>query len=332
MSDSPQKYPRDLIGYGRRPPHARWPGAARVAVQFVLNHEEGAENCVLDGDPASETFLSEIIGAQAFPMRHMSVESLFEYGSRAGLWRVLRAFERRKTPLTVFAVALALRRHPEAAAAYRELGHEIAGHGLRWVSYQLADEVTERTHLAEAVAMLTEVTGAAPQGWYTGRDSPNTRRLVLEHGGFVYDSDSYADDLPYWTEVTINGSGGARTVPHLVVPYTLDCNDMRFATVQGFNSGTQFFDYARDSFDTLYREGDPAGLDAPKMLSVGLHARLIGRPGRIAALERFLDYVLEHEHVWVCRRIDIARHWISQHPPTSGTGALPTLRPEDRRS
>jgi allantoinase len=332
MSHSSQKYPRDLVGYGRQPPHARWPGAARVAVQFVLNHEEGAESCVLDGDAASETFLSEIIGAQAFPMRHMSMESLFEYGSRAGLWRVLRAFERRKTPLTVFAAALALKRHPEAAAAYRELGHEIAGHGLRWVSYQLADEGTERAHLAEAVAILTEVTGAAPLGWYTGRDSPNTRRLVVEHGGFVYDADSYADDLPYWSDVTINDGRG--TVPHLVVPYTLDCNDMRFATVQGFNSGTQFFDYARDSFDTLYREGDPAGLDAPKMLSVGLHARLIGRPGRIAALERFLDYVLEHEHVWVCRRIDIARHWISQHPPTSGTGAIPTLHPDqtDRHS
>jgi allantoinase len=330
MSSSSQKYPRDLVGYGRRPPHARWPGAARIAVQFVLNHEEGAENCVLDGDAASETFLSEIIGAQAFPMRHMSMESLFEYGSRAGLWRVLRAFERRKTPLTVFAAALALKRHPEAAAAYRELGHEIAGHGLRWVSYQLADEGTERAHLAEAVAMLTDVTGAAPVGWYTGRDSPNTRRLVVEHGGFIYDSDSYADDLPYWTEVT----GGSGSAPHLVVPYTLDCNDMRFATVQGFNSGTQFFEYARDSFDTLYREGDPAGLDAPKMLSVGLHARLIGRPGRIAALERFLDYVLEHEHVWVCRRVDIARHWISQHPRISGSATAATLHPEqsDRRS
>jgi allantoinase len=328
MSHSSQKYPRDLVGYGRQPPHAQWPGEARIAVQFVLNHEEGAENCVLDGDAASETFLSEIIGAQAFPMRHMSVESLFEYGSRAGLWRVLRAFERRKTPLTVFAAALALKRHPEAAAAYHELGHEIAGHGLRWISYQLADEVTERAHLAEAVAILNEVTGASPLGWYTGRDSPNTRRLVVEHGGFVYDSDSYADDLPYWTEVTVNGSDGAGAVPHLVVPYTLDCNDMRFATAQGFNSGTQFFDYARDSFDTLYREGDPDGLNTPRMLSVGLHARLIGRPGRIAALERFLDYVLEHDHVWVCRRIDIARHWISRHPPSSGTGARPTPDPK----
>jgi putative urate catabolism protein len=306
MSHFSSDYPRDLVGYGRRPPHARWPGEARVAVQFVLNHEEGAENCVLDGDPASETFLSEIVSAQAFPMRHMSMESLFEYGSRAGLWRVLRAFERRKLPLTVFAAAVALKRHPEALAAYRELGHEIAGHGLRWITYQLMDEVTERAHLAEAVAILEQLTGTALLGWYTGRDSPNTRRLLIEHGGFVYDSDSYADDLPYWTEVN--------SIPHLVVPYTLDCNDMRFASVQGFNSGTQFFDYVRDAFDTLYREGDPGGLNAPKMLSVGLHARLIGRPGRIAALERFLDYILEHEQVWVCRRIDIAKHWIAVHP------------------
>jgi allantoinase len=315
MSQPSQKYPRDLIGYGRHPPHPRWPGGARIAVQFVLNHEEGAENCVLDGDAASETFLSEIIGAQAFPMRHMSMESLFEYGSRAGLWRVLRAFEQRGIPLTIFAAAVALKRHPEAAAAYQELGYEIAGHGLRWISYQLVDEATERAHLAEALRIFTELTGGPPLGWYTGRDSPNTRRLVVEQGSFVYDSDSYADDLPYWTGVTVNDGGNTRTVPHLVVPYTLDCNDMRFATAQGFNSGEQFFNYVRDAFDTLYREGDPGGLDTPKMLSVGLHARLIGRPGRTAALQRLLDYILEHEHVWVCRRIDIARHWISAHPP-----------------
>ena len=308
-------YPRNLVGYGRQPPHARWPNGARLALQFVLNHEEGGENCVLDGDAGSETFLSEIIGAPSFPMRHMSMESLFEYGSRAGLWRVLRAFEQRKLPLTVFAVARALQRHPEAAAAYRELGHEIAGHGLRWVSYQLVDEKTEAAHLAEAVSILREITGSAPSGWYTGRDSPNTRRLVVEHGGFTYDSDSYADDLPYWTNVAVREPAGERPVRHLVVPYTLDSNDMRFAALQGFNSGTQFFDYLKDSFDTLYREGDPSGLDRPKMLSIGLHARLIGRPGRIAALERFLDYALSHEHVWICRRIDIARHWVAAHPP-----------------
>jgi putative urate catabolism protein len=307
-------YPRDLVGYGRRPPHPRWPGGARIALQFVLNHEEGGENCVLDGDPKSETFLSEIIGAAAFPMRHMSMESLFEYGSRAGLWRVLRAFERRGLPLTVFAVARALQRHPEAVAAYRELGHEIAAHGLRWISYQLMDKSTERAHLIEAVAVLKDLTGAAPLGWYTGRDSPNTRRLVVEHGGFVYDSDSYADDLPYWTTVSIRNSAGAAAVPHLVVPYALDSNDMRFAALQGFNSGTQFFDYLKDSFDSLYREGDPSGFDAPKMLSIGLHARLCGRPGRIASLERFLDYVCGHDRVWICRRIDIARHWIATHP------------------
>ena len=307
-------YPRDLTGYGRKHPHARWPNGARIALQFVLNHEEGAENSVLHGDAASETFLSEIIGAQAFRARHMSIESLYEYGSRAGLWRVLRAFETRKLPLTVFAVAMALQRHPEASAAYRELGHEIASHGLRWISYQDIDIDTERAHIAEAVAILREVTGSAPLGWYTGRDSPNTRRLVAEHGGFVYDADSYADDLPYWREVEIERDGRVRRVPHLIVPYTLDSNDMRFATAQGFNSGTQFFDYLKDAFDVLYREGDPDGLDAPKMLSIGLHARLIGRPGRIAALERFLDYVLDHERVWICRRIDIARHWIAAHP------------------
>jgi putative urate catabolism protein len=314
MSQHPTPYVRDLIGYGARPPHPRWPGGARIALQFVLNHEEGAENCVLDGDPASETFLSEIIGAQPFPMRHMSMESLYEYGSRAGLWRVLRAFEQRRLPLTVFAAARALQRHPDAAAAYRELGHEIAGHGLRWISYQLIDEATERAHLAQAAALLKEITGNAPLGWYTGRDSPNTRRLVVEHGGFLYDSDSYADDLPYWASVTVEAEGGTRVVPHLVVPYTLDTNDMRFAAAQGFNSGTQFFDYLRDAFDVLYREGDPEGLDAPKMLSIGLHARIVGRPARMGSLERFLDYVLALEHVWICRRVDIARHWLTTHP------------------
>jgi putative urate catabolism protein len=314
-------YPRDLRGYGGKPPHPRWPGGARIALQFVLNHEEGGERCVLDGDPASETFLSEIVAATAFPMRHMSMESLFEYGARAGLWRVLRAFEKRRLPLTVFAVARALQRLPEAAAAYRELGAEIAAHGLRWISYQEIDENTERAHMAEAVDILRDLTGAAPLGWYTGRDSPNTRRLVVAHGGFLYDSDSYADDLPYWTLID--------DTPHLVVPYALDSNDMRFATAQGFNSGSQFFDYLKDSFDTLYREGDPLGLDSPKMLSIGLHARLCGRPGRIAALERFLDYVGAHERVWICRRVDIARHWIATHPfePAAGGSAIESVVP-----
>src|SRR6185437_13901042 len=310
MSD----YPRDLVGYGRRPPHPQWPDEARVALQFVLNYEEGAENCVLDGDPASETFLSEIVNAQAFPMRHLSMESLYEYGSRAGVWRVLRAFERRRLPLTIFAVATAIRRNPEVAAAFKELGHEIACHGLRWISYQLSDEATERADMAHAIAILRDTFGNTPLGWYTGRDSPNTRRLVVEHGGILYDSDSYADDLPYWTEVAVHDGGKPHPTPHLVVPYTLDTNDMRFATVQGFNSGTQFFEYLKAAFDTLYREGDPDGLNAPKMLSVGLHCRIIGRPARIDALERFLDYVQQHSNVWICRRVEIAEHWIKTHP------------------
>jgi allantoinase len=314
MASGTSDYPRDLVGYGRNPPHPQWPNDARIAVQFVLNYEEGAENCVLDGDPASEVFLSEIVNAQPFPMRHMSMESLYEYGSRAGVWRVLRAFERRKLPLTIFAVAVAIRRNPEVAAALKELGHEIACHGLRWLSYQNTDVATERAHMAEAIAILRDTFGSAPLGWYTGRDSPNTRRLVVEHGGLLYDSDSYADDLPYWTDVEIGGEAQRRHVPHLVVPYTLDTNDMRFATAQGFNSGTQFFDYLKAAFDTLYREGDPHGLNAPKMLSVGLHCRIVGRPGRIEALERFLDYILQYSRVWVCRRVDIAQHWINTHP------------------
>jgi allantoinase len=303
-------YPRDLIGYGRTPPHPAWPGQARVALQFVLNYEEGGENNVLHGDAASETFLSEIIGAAAFPMRHMSMESLYEYGSRAGLWRVLRMFEERKLPLTVFGVAMALKRNPEAVAAFRELGHEIACHGLKWISYQNIDEATERAHMAEAVQIMRELTGAAPLGWYTGRDSPNTRRLVAEHGGFAYDADNYGDDLPFWEPVTVAGI----VKPQLVVPYTLDTNDMRFAAMQGFNSGTQFFDYLKDAFDVLYAEGDPDGLNQPKMLSIGLHCRIVGRPGRAAALARFLDYVQQHDRVWVTRRIDIADHWRATHP------------------
>ncbi|EME18190.1 allantoinase PuuE [Rhodococcus triatomae] len=296
-------YPRDLVGYGQHPPDPRWPGGARIAVQFVLNYEEGAENCVLDGDPASETFLSEMVPAQAFPERHMSMESLYEYGSRAGLWRLLRVFERRGLPLTVFGVARALQRNREAVAAFGELGHEIACHGLRWISYQNVDRDTERAHLAEAVRILTDLTGAPPRGWYTGRHSPNTRDLVVEHGGFAYDSDSYADDLPYWVAV-----GGA---PHLVVPYSLDTNDMRFSSPAGFPSGEQFFTHLRDTFDVLYAEGSRG---SAKMMSVGLHCRLAGRPGRTAALERFLDHVQRREDVWIARRIDIAEHWRAAHP------------------
>lgn len=297
-----------MVGYGAHPPDPKWPGGANLALQFVLNYEEGSENNVLDGDTKSETFLSEMVGAQAFPNRHMSMESLYEYGSRAGVWRVLRAFERRGLPLTVFAVARAMQRNPEAVAAFVEQGHEIASHGLRWLSYQQIDEHVEREHMAEAMHILTELAGSAPLGWYTGRDSPNTRSLVVEHGGFLYDSDSYADDLPYWERVP----QGSETVDHLVVPYTLDTNDMRFASPGGFSTGEEFFAHLRDAFDVLYAEGE-AG--APKMLSVGLHCRLVGRPARIAALERFLDHVQSHDKVWIARRVDIARHWIAHHPP-----------------
>ena len=299
----PNTYPRDLIGYGRTPPHADWPGGARIAVQFVLNYEEGAENCVLHGDRASETFLSEIINAQAFEMRHLSMESIYEYGSRVGAWRLLREFERRQMPLTVFGVSMALERHPELVAAMVEAGHEIACHGWRWISYQNVDEATERAHMKHAVEVIRRMTGSAPVGWYTGRDSPNTRRLVVEHGGFLYDADSYADELPYWLPVSGH--------QHLVVPYTLDANDMRFGSAQGFNAGDQFFNYLRDSFDVLYAEGE----DRPRMLSIGLHCRLVGRPGRFRALQRFLDHVEAHDRVWVCRRADIARHWHDRHPP-----------------
>jgi putative urate catabolism protein len=299
--------PRDLIGYGAHPPAAAWPGDARIALSFVLNYEEGSERTVLDGDPESETFLSEMVAAQPFPARHMSMESLYEYGSRAGVWRVLRLFERYDLPLTIFGVAQALARNPGVTKAVAAAGHEIASHGLRWVSYQDTDEAQERADIAEATEVLTRLTGERPLGWYTGRDSPNTRRLVVEHGGYLYDSDSYADDLPYWVPVQPDG----RSVRgHLVVPYTLDTNDMRFTQVQGFNSGDQFFAYLRDAFDVLYAEG----AESPKMLSVGLHCRIVGRPARLAALQRFLDHVTSHDDVWVARRVDIARHWIDRFP------------------
>ncbi|MDY7576897.1 allantoinase PuuE [Herbaspirillum sp. RTI4] len=304
-------YPRDLIGYGRRPPHARWPRSARIAVQFVLNYEEGGESNVLHGDAGSEQFLSDIIGAASYPARHMSLESLYEYGSRAGVWRILREFEKRNLPLTVFGVAMALQRHPDLAQACGELGHEIACHGWRWLHYQEVDIDTEREHMRIGVETLRQLTGTAPLGWYTGRDSPHTRQLLVEHGGFIYDSDYYGDDLPLWTEVQL--SDGSRH-PHLIVPYALDSNDMRFASPQGFNTADHFYAYLKDSFDVLYEEGDPQGLNAPKMLSVGMHCRLLGRPGRFRALQRFLDYLETKEHVWICRRIDIARHWHAYHP------------------
>jgi len=304
MSD----YPRDMIGYGANLPAAQWPDDARIALQFVLNYEEGGESNVLHGDAGSEQFLSEIIGAPGYPERHMSMESIYEYGSRAGVWRLLREFESRGLPLTVFAVAMALQRNPELATELVRLKHEIACHGLRWIHYQDIDEAVEREHMQQALDIITQLTGSTPLGWYTGRDSPNTRRLVVEQAGLLYDSDYYGDDLPLWQQVkTVNGEDKT----HLVIPYTLDVNDMRFATAQGFNSGEQFFQYLRDSFDVLYAEG----AQTPKMMSVGLHCRLVGRPGRFRALQRFLDYVQTQDQVWICRRIDIARHWIDRHPP-----------------
>ena len=304
-------YPRDLRGYGRDVPHARWPGGARIAVQFVLNYEEGGENSVLHGDAGSEQFLSEIVGAAAYPDRHLSMESIYEYGSRVGVWRILREFERVGWPLTVFGVGMALARYPQLLEPFLARDDEIANHGLRWIHYQSLPASLEREHMIEATRLVRELTGGRwPLGWYTGRDSPNTRRLLVEHGGYDYDSDYYGDDLPFWTGVTVDG----RQHPHLVVPYTLDANDMRFGTPQGFNTGDHFFTYLRDSFDALYAEGDPDGLDRPKMMSIGMHCRLLGRPGRIVALRRFIDHVAAHERVWVCRRIDIARHWKTVHP------------------
>ena len=305
-------YPRDLIGYGRTPPHAQWPGQAKIAVQFVLNYEEGGENCVLHGDPSSETFLSEIIGAQAFETRHLSMESMYEYGSRAGAWRLLREFEKRGLPLTVFGVSMALQRSPELVAALLEQKHEIACHSWRWIHYQHMSESRERRHIEIGTKIIQDMTaGQWPLGWYTGRDSPNTKRLVADHGGYEYDSDYYGDDLPFW--MSVKKSDGT-VMQRLIVPYTLDTNDMRFASMQGFNTGDHFFNYLKDAFDVLYAEGDPDGEDRPKMLNIGMHCRILGRPGRFKAIQRFLDHVQQHERVWVCRRIDIARHWAAVHP------------------
>ncbi|MEM8640565.1 MAG: allantoinase PuuE [Cyanobacteria bacterium P01_G01_bin.54] len=299
-------YSRDLVGYGQHPPDPKWPGQARLAVQFVINYEEGGENCLLHGDNASEAFLSEIVGAEPFQgLRHMSMESIYEYGSRAGFWRLHRLFTSRELPVTVYGVAMALMRNPEAVAAMQAAGWEIASHGYRWIDYQYFGVAQEREHLETAIALHTQATGSRPQGIYIGRNSPQTRQLVVEAGGFLYDADSYADDLPYWVQ--------DYDPPHLVIPYTLDNNDMRFATPQGFNSGEQFFTYLRDAFDLLYAEGETA----PKMMSVGLHCRLAGRPGRAAALARFLDYVQARDRVWLCRRIEIAHHWHQHHRPSN---------------
>ena len=300
-------YPRDLKGYGRERPHPRWPGDARVALQFVLNFEEGGENTVLHGDDGSEQFLSEMASPPAYAARHLSMEGIYEYGARVGVWRLLREFERRGLPLTVFGVGMALERCPEVTAAFGELGHEIACHGWRWINYQGVDEATERAHMAQGMATIERLTGQRALGWYTGRDSPNTRRLVADFGGFEYDSDYYGDELPLWMQV--RKTDGA-LAPHLVVPYTLDCNDMRFGLPQGFSQGEDFFTYLRDAFDVHYAEGALQ----PSMMSVGMHCRLLGRPGRLRALQRFLDHVEKHDRVWVSRRIDIARHWKATHP------------------
>ena len=317
--DSTLPYPRDLAGYGEHVPHAQWPGQARVAVQFVLNYEEGGENSVLHGDAGSEQFLSEMFNPAAYPERHISMEGIYEYGSRAGVWRILREFEQRGLPLTVFGVGMALERHPELTRRFVELGHEIACHGHRWIHYQNIDEPQEREHMQLGLAAIERLTGqdrTAPDalhavGWYTGRDSPRTRRLVADYGGFEYDSDYYGDDLPFWMRV--QRSDGS-VVPQLIVPYTLDCNDMRFALPQGYSHADPFFQYLKDTFDALYAEGDPGGLNAPKMMSIGMHCRLLGRPGRITALQRFLDHIGRHSQVWVARRVDIARHWKATHP------------------
>ena len=296
-----KKDPRDMIGYGSKDQKIKWPNNARIAVQIVLNYEEGAENCVLNGDNNSEIFLSEIIGAQPVKGRHINMESLYEYGSRAGFWRLHRLFQEKKIPITVFGVGMALEKNLEVCKAMIEAGYEVASHGWRWIDYQNIKKSEEKKHMNLAIKSHTKIFGERPTGWYTGRCSPNTRDLVMEDGGFLYDSDSYSDDLPYWEN--------RNKKKQLIIPYTLDNNDMRFATNQGFNTGDHFFSYLKDSFDTLYEEGQTN----PKMMSVGLHCRLIGKPGRIQSLKKFLDYVLKHERVWICKRIDIAKHWIKNY-------------------
>ncbi len=298
MSDA--SYPRDMHGYGATPPNANWPDNNRIAVQFVINYEEGGENNILHGDAGSEKFLSEIVGAESFPARHMSMETLYEYGSRAGFWRLHRLFNEFQIPVTVNGVGMAMGRNPDAVNAMLDSNWEIASHGYRWIDYQFMEEDIEREHMQRAIEIHTRLTGSRPLGWYTGRDSPNTRKLVLEDGGFLYDSDSYADDLPYWVD------GGEK--PHLVIPYTLDNNDMRFATPQGFNSGEQFFQYLKDAFDTLYDEGG-------RMMNIGLHCRIIGKPGRFQGLKRFIEYASHKSGVWFCRRDAIAEHWHAHHKP-----------------
>ena len=293
-------YPRDMTGYGKESIHPNWPNKAKIAVQFVLNYEEGGENSILHGDDLSETFLSEIIGAKAYQgARHMSMESLYEYGSRSGVWRILRLFEEFDIPITIFAVGLAIARNRQLADYLVDHNYDICAHGFRWIDYQFVEEEVEREHIKDCISILTEFLGKRPEGWYTGRNSPNTRKLIIEEGGFLYDSDAYDDDLPYWANEFDTDS------KHLIIPYTLDVNDMRFASPQGFNSGDQFFNYLKDSFDALYKEGETS----PKMMSVGMHARILGRPGRIMAMRKFLEYISTFDNVWLCSRREIADHW-----------------------
>ena len=292
---------RNLIGYGSNLPKVDWPNKARIAVQIVLNYEEGAENCVLNGDKNSEVFLSEIIGAQPIKGRHMNMESLYEYGSRVGFWRLHNLFQEKKIPITIFGVGMALEKNPEICKAIIEADYEVASHGWRWIDYQNIKKSEEKKHMQLAIKAHTKIFGKRPDGWYTGRCSPNTRDLVMENGGFLYDSDSYSDDLPFWES--------RNKKKQLIIPYTLDNNDMRFATNQGFNTGDHFYSYLKDSFDALYEEGRTN----PKMMSVGLHCRIIGKPGRIQSLKKFLDYILKHEDIWICKRVDIAKHWIKNY-------------------
>jgi len=296
-----KKYPRDMIGYGSKEPKVTWPNNAKLALQIVLNYEEGAENNILHGDKNSETFLSEIIGAKAIKDRHINMESMYEYGSRRGFWRIHKLFQEKKIPVTIFGVAMALERNPEVCNAIINGNYEIACHGWRWIDYQNVKKSIEKKDMKLAIKTIKKIFGERPLGWYTGRCSPNTRDLVFDDGGFLYDSDSYSDDLPYWEY--------KKNKKQLIIPYTLDNNDMRFATNQGFNSGDQFYTYLKDSFDTLYDEGKTN----PKMMSVGLHCRLVGRPGRFQALKKFIDYVLKFDDVWICKRVDIAKHWIKNH-------------------
>ena len=290
-----------MIGYGSKNLKIKWPNNAKLALQIVLNYEEGAENCILHGDKYSEVFLSEIIGAQPIKGRHINMESLYEYGSRSGFWRLHRLFQEKKIPITIFGVAMALKKNPEVCRAIKKAGYEVASHGWRWIDYQNIKKPVEKKHMQLAIKTIKKIFGTRPLGWYTGRCSPNTRDLVFENGGFLYDSDSYSDDLPYWEK--------RKNKKQLIIPYTLDNNDMRFATNQGFNTGDHFFNYLKDSFDVLYEEGKTN----PKMMSVGLHCRLIGKPGRIQSLKKFLNYVLKHKDVWICKRIDIAKHWIKNY-------------------